>query len=142
MKNFYRITDQQDPVALMVALMQKVDRFQLTQVEGVSEIKLPHPDFPALTELTLNVMMLCKSLSLISATVWRFSSNITMPFFSDANNIAVVLQGGQGCMISSGNEAINIFSREVWLFRHDDNAMIVNKSNDDLVVLIVVLKQE
>ncbi len=145
MKHFYRTTDQFNTTDLMVALTGKQYLFQSTEIEGLKILKVPHSNFPGLTQLTLGVMEKCNTLDLVNSVVLRYAPSLTVPY-GEAGELktifALIFHAGEGVLFNAGDEAVYVHSREVWMISAIDVVNVINKSEDDVFILFVTVRMD
>lgn len=144
MKHFYRTTDQNNQAGLMVMLMHRQELFQPTGTEGMTEIKVPCRDLPQLTALALGVMELCNTPDLVSASVIRCAHGTTAQFGEKGTLsrkfFVLILHAGENALVTADDEAVYVKSREVWSISNIDAIQLLNKSEDDVFLLLVEVR--
>jgi len=135
----------------MNALLQRQDSFNDTNLAGVQELTVretgdtDHRDqagaqeFPALKQLSLAVLQMTNGSVLGRSILMRIEPKITLPFGRPLpfSTYAVVLHAGNGAMLLAGDESVNIRSGEIWWVDLAAEAHLINKSEDEIFLLLV-----
>ncbi len=140
MKHFLRTTDANNQTELVVALMQRQDRFKENGHAGVSVISVPQADMPVLTDLTLQALSIAKSLDLNYAMVVRGAPGTTMPLGNRGVVALLQVQAGHPVILSAEDEAVYGKTCEVWYFNAPAN--LVNKTEDDVLAFLVAIHDD
>ncbi len=139
MKHFLRTTDQNNAVELVIALMQRQDRFKQNGLAGVSSLSVPQADIPSLTVMTLNAQAMAYAADRKDAKVFRCDPGTTVAFGGRSIIALLQCQSGHPVILSCGDEAVYAAMREVWYVEPPGDAQLINKTDDDVLALVVTL---
>ncbi len=139
MKHFLRTTDQNNAVELVIALMQRQDRFKQNGLAGVSSLSVPQDDIPSLTVMTLNAQAMAYAADRKDARVLRCEPNTTIALGGRSIVALLQTQPGHPVILSCGDEAVYGAMREVWYVEPPGDAQLINKTDDDVLALVVTL---
>ena len=137
----------------MNALLQRPEAFTATAADGVQELTVreQNPDgvvtdhagareFPGLKRLSLAAMQMTDGSMLGRSILLRVDAKVTMPIGNstmDLASYAVVLHAAPGVMLLAGDESVPIRSGEVWWVDLKHDAHLINKSEDEVFIMIV-----
>jgi hypothetical protein len=141
MKHFLRTTDQNNAVELVIALMQRQDRFKYNGQAGVSSLSIPQADIPSLTVMTLNAQAMAYAADRKDARVLRCEPGTAVTLGSRGIVALLQSQPGHPVILSCGDEAVYSAMREVWYFEPPGEAQLLNKTDDDVLALVVTLDE-
>ncbi len=139
MKHFLRTTDQNNAVELVIALMQRQDRFKSNGLANVSSLSVPQADIPSLTVMTLNAQAMAYAADRKDARVLRCDPGTTVNLGSRGVVAMLQSQPGHSVILSGGDEAVFSSMREVWYFDSPGDTQLINKTDDDVLALVVTL---
>ncbi len=131
MRHFYRVLQSQPNLPLMTEIMRRQD--ELFATGGLAK------EVPVdARKMALAVMQVTNGTALIATALMRLEhdSKVPLPKPEFAHYLAV-LQGQVICMI--GEEAPAMNTGEVWWLKPEE-AIVINKSGDDAILLYVVVK--
>ena len=133
MRHFWRVLQGQFNVPLMVEIMRHQD--ELFDESGLAK-RTPADA----RKMALGIMQVTNATSLLMDTVHmlKHDSKLAFPVTEGVRYISI-LSGQVICMI--GEEAPAMNAGEVWMLCNSE-ALLINKSGDDAIVLNVVVKPE
>lgn len=148
MKHFYKLLQNLPHGATMVALMQKQEAFQPTDIAGLTQLwvvsngKIAGMEFPALRGVARGILGAVDGMELRQAVVLRAESKVkfTLPpgIGKDGALFVLGLQALDGAMLLVEDESVALRTGDVWW--HSAPGQLINNSEDDVFAMLVEVR--